>query len=218
MSLRHALISGFLIAITAFIGLYIFVCLLMTVGAYILYFAMDNWRNRGFWMRVLIIVMFVAIFGVLRVFPMLVNVDDLDGILDKTSGKEQENDLLQFFINYENPIYNRLITNRVTSALIRLPDPGRWNTSYLGYIPLILICLGLFNRRHRRQMIPWLLLLIPFLLLRLGSVPTINGHAFEHILLPKHYLDQIIPVVFKAFMRRIIFKSAPYFHLRYCHV
>lgn len=199
MRLRHTLMSALLIGVTAFIGLYVFVCLLMTVGAYIFYFAMANWRKRGYWRRVAIVLAFAATFGVLRVYPMLTDVEDLGGVLDKTSGKEQENDLLQFFINYENPFYNRLITNRVTSALVKLPDPGRWNTSYLGYVPLLLIGLGLLSRRRRRDMLPWLALLIPFLLLRLGSALTINGRVFENVLLPKHYLDQMVPVVFEAF-------------------
>ena len=62
---------------------------------------------------------------------MFSDTSDLEGILDKTSGQETENDQLQFFINYENPFFNRLITNRITSSIVLLPDPGRWNTSYL---------------------------------------------------------------------------------------
>ena len=141
----------------------------------------------------------VGFSGLVRTYPMLSEKTDLDGILDKTSGRETENDLLQFFINYENPIFNRLITNRVTSSIVQLPDPGRWNTSYLGYIPLLLIGWGITRKRYRRRMAPWLLLMAPFFLLRLGSVLTINGQEIITVVLPKYALDRIVPIVFEAF-------------------
>ena len=196
---RFIAISGILIGATVYIGLYIFVCLLLTVSAYFLYFAISQWKDRRFWLMVAAMIAVAGFSGLMRAYPMLSDVTDLDGILDKTSGRETENDLLQFFINYENPFFNRLITNRVTSSIVLLPDPGRWNTSYLGYIPLFLIGLGLIRKIHRRCMFPWLLLLIPFFLLRLGSVLTINGKVFNSVVLPKYTLDRLVPVVFEAF-------------------
>ena len=196
---RFVLVSSLLIGLTAFISLYIFVCLLLTASAFILYFAISHWKERIFWLNVLLTAAIIATIGVIRVYPMLTNANDMAGVLEKTSGQEKETDLLQFFINYENPVFNRLITNRVTSLIVKLPDPGRWNTSYLGYIPLILIGLGFWRKRYRPCMIPWLILLVFFLLLRLGSMLTINGHVFQGTLLPKYYLDQIVPIVFEAF-------------------
>lgn len=191
--------SGILVGATAFISLYMFVCLLLTVSAYFVYFAISQWQDRRFWLMVAAMIAVAGFSGLLRTFPMLSDETDLGGILDKTSGRETENDLLQFFINYENPFFNRLITNRITSSIVLLPDPGRWNTSYLGYIPLLLIGLGLIRKIHRRRMFPWLLLLIPFFLLRLGSVLTINGQVFDSVVLPKYALDRLVPVVFEAF-------------------
>lgn len=191
--------SGILVGATAFISLYIFICLLLTVGAYFAYFATSQWKLRRFWLMVAAMIAVAGSSGLLRAYPMLSDAGDLDGILDKTSGQETENDLLQFFINYENPFFNRLITNRVTSSIVLLPDPGRWNTSYLGYIPLLLIGLGLIRKNYRRRMFPWLLLMTPFLLLRLGSVLTINGHAMSAVVLPKYFLDRLVPIVFEAF-------------------
>ncbi len=199
MRWRFIALSGLLVGATAFIGPYIFVCLLLTVGAYFVYFATRRWKDRRFWLMVIALIVFVGFSGLLRALPMLSDETDLGGILDKTSGRETENDLLQFFINYENPFFNRLITNRITSSIVLLPDPGRWNTSYLGYIPLLLIGLGLIRKIHRRRMFPWLLLLIPFFLLRLGSVLTINGQVFDSVVLPKYALDRLVPVVFEAF-------------------
>ena len=199
MRWRFIVMSGILVGATAFIGLYIFACLLLTVGAYLLYFAFSRWQERRFWLMVAAMITIAGCSGLARTFPMLSDEADMDGILDKTSGRETENDLLQFFINYENPFFNRLITNRVTSSIVQLPDPGRWNTSYLGYIPLLLTGLGLIRKKFRRRMFPWLLLLLPFLLLRLGSVLTINGQVFDSVVLPKHALDRLVPVVFEAF-------------------
>ncbi len=192
-------LSGIIIGFTAFVGLYIFICLLLTVGAYIIYFAACRWQDLRFWLMAAAMLTFVGICGLARTFPFLADETDLGGILDKTEGLETENDLLQFFINYENPLFNRLITNRFTSSFVLLPDPGRWNTSYLGYIPLLLITLGLIRKKYRRRMMPWLLLLLPFLLLRLGSFLTINGHVFNSIVLPKFTLNRLVPVVFDAF-------------------
>lgn len=199
MRWRFIAMSGILIGVTAFISLYIFVCLLLTISAYFIYFAISQWKDRRFWLMVTAIIAVAGFSGLARTFPMLSDDTDLDGILDKTGGRETENDLLQFFINYENPVFNRLITNRVTSSIVLLPDPGRWNTSYLGYIPLFLIGLGLIRKNYRRRMFPWLLLLIPFFLLRLGSVLTVNGQVLHSVILPKYALDRLVPVVFEAF-------------------
>lgn len=199
MRWRFIAMSGILVGATVFIGLYIFVCLLLTVSAYFVYFAVSKWKVRRFWLMVAVMIAVAGLSGLARSFPMLRDETDLEGILDKTSGRETENDLLQFFINYENPVFNRLITNRVTSSIVLLPDPGRWNTSYLGYIPLLLIALGLIRKNYRRRMFPWLLLLLPFFLLRLGSVLTINGQVFDSVILPKYVLDRLVPVVFEAF-------------------
>ncbi|MDE2820889.1 MAG: hypothetical protein OXI40_14245 [Chloroflexota bacterium] len=197
--LRFIAISGFLVGATAFIGWYIFVCLLLTVAGYILYFAVLRWKDRRFWLLAAMLITIVGCIGFVRAYPLLTDSDDLGGILDKTGGRETENDLLQFFINYENPFFNRLITNRVTSSIVLLPDPGRWNTSYLGYVPLLLIGLGLIRKNYRRRMMPWLLLLMPFFLLRLGSVLTINGQVIDSVVLPKYALDRLVPVIFEAF-------------------
>ena len=194
-----ALISGLLVGATAFIGLYIFVCLVLTVCGYVLYFALTNGRDKRFWLSIAVVVVVIGIAGAVRVYPMLTDDRALDSILKKSGVLEHENDLLQNFINYENPLYNRLITNRVTSAFVKLPDPGRWNTSYLGYVPLLLIGIGVVDHRHRKRMLPWAILMACFLLLRLGSILTINGHEIAGFLLPKHYLDELIPVVFEAF-------------------
>jgi len=192
-------ISGILIGSAAFIGLYILVCLLLTAGMYILYFAISRWRNPDFWLRIALLFFIIGTISIVRIYPMLDDSQALENILNKRGGQEQENDLLQYFINYENPIVNRLITNRITTAIIQFANPGRWNSSYLGYVPLVLIGLGIFRKSYRHKMLPWLMLILPFLILRLGSVLKINSQEFPNILLPKHYLDEIFPAIFEGF-------------------
>ena len=199
MRWRHAIVSGILLGVTAFIGMYTFVCILLSLGLYILYFARSHWRDRAYWLRIVLLLAVAAGISIWRIYPMIEESSALDAALDKSSEREQGNDLLQYFINYENPIYNRLLTNRITSAIVTLPTPGPWSTSYLGYIPLLLIGIGLIRYSFRRKMGPWIALILPFLLLRLGSVLTINTVEVSALLLPKHYLDDLIPTVFKAF-------------------
>ena len=198
-SWRHALSSGVLIGVTAFIGMYTFVCILISLGLYVLYFAFSRWRNPRFWLRILLLLAVAGSISFVRVSPMLANASALESALGKAGQREQGNDLLQYFVNYENPIYNRLITNRVTSSLVSLPNPDPWNSSYLGYVPLVLIALGILRGTNRRVMWPWIGLIMPFLILRLGSVLTINGLQISTIVLPKNYLDEILPAVFESF-------------------
>jgi len=113
--------------------------------------------------------------------------------LEKWQGKNFGGDLYEYFVNARHPALEPVFRN-----MFQLDDssPILYNTSYLGYTTLILTAIGLARRRYRRKMIPWLLLLFPFLLLRLGSVLTINGEQFPEILLPKRILDEIAPGVF----------------------
>ena len=200
-------ISGVLIGLTAFIGLYIYVVTLLTLGLYILYFARSRWKNSNFWLRITLLFVIIGSISIFRVYPMIADSRALEDTLNKSQGREYENDLLQYFINYEHPIVNHLITNQTVAGTAQLADPSwRGNTSYLGYVPLFLIGFGIFSAIHRRKMLPWLLLILPFLTLRLGSVLKINTQEFPGILLPKHYLDEIIPVIFEGFYTLDLFQ------------
>ena len=196
-------ISGALTGLTAFIGMYTYVCILLALSLYILYFAQSRWRNPHFWMRIALLFFVIGAISIVRIYPMTADSQGLDDALSKEGGRERENDLLQYFINYEHPAVSELIT----TGIVQLTDPdSRWNTSYLGYIPLLLIGLGIFRTVYRRKMLPWLLLILPFLILRLGSVLTIN-YQQTSILLPKHYLDKAFPPIFEAFHVPALFQA-----------
>ena len=69
----------------------------------------------------------------------------------------------------------------------------------LGYLPLALIIIGFTCSDCRRKMLPWLALALPFLLLRLGSVLQVDGQQFNHIVLPKSFLADLLPPLFSPF-------------------
>ena len=195
-------ISGALTGLTAFIGMYTYVCILLALGLYILYFARSRWKNPRFWMRVALLFFVIGAISIVRIYPMIADSQGLEDALNKNDGRERGNDLLQYFINYKHPIVSELIA---TDSIL-FYQSHRGYTSYLGYVPLLLIGFGLWRGHCRRQMLPWLMLIAPFLLLRLGSVLTINDLQ-TGILLPKHYLDKAFPAVFEAFHAPDLFQA-----------
>ena len=193
---KFIIVSGVLIGFTAFIGLYTLVCLLITVSLYILLFARTKWRHLSFWGKVLVLVLIVAAIGAIRVYPMLVDAESPSSALAKNQDRELGKDLLGYFVNYEHPVTGPLLMSLFGSENI---ERGWRQTVYLGYIPILLIALGLAKARFRRRILPWLLLSLIFLLLRLGTTLSINDVEFETIRLPKFYLAQAIPQVFQPF-------------------
>ncbi|MDE2949887.1 MAG: hypothetical protein OXT68_03895 [Chloroflexota bacterium] len=188
-----AALSGFLAGATAFVGIYTYVCLLIALGLYILYFALMRWRQRAFWMTALLALAMAGFIGLARVYPMLADSPALEQALGKGGGEELNTDLVHFFVNYDHPVMTP-----VFRQLFGLETDTRWSSSYLGYLPLALIVIGLLRQTYRRKMLFWLYLMIPFLALRLGSRLTINDQEFSDILLPKHFLDELLPSVFEA--------------------
>ena len=193
-------ISGALIGMTAFIGPYIYVITLLTLGLYILYFARSRWKNPNFWLRITLLFVIIGSISIFRVYPMIADSGALEDALNKSHRQERGNDLLQYFINHEHPIVNHRIANQTATSAVQLAYLSwQWGHSYLGYVPLLLIGFGIFSAIHRRKMLPWLLLILPFFTLRLGSVLKINNQEFPGILLPKHYLNEMIPAIFEGF-------------------
>ena len=193
-------ISGALIGMTAFIGPYIYVITVLTLGLYILYFARSRWKNPNFWLRITLLFVIIGSISIFRVYPMIADSGALEDALNKSHRQERGNDLLQYFINHEHPIVNHRIANQTATSAVQLAYLSwQWGHSYLGYVPLLLIGFGIFSAIHRRKMLPWLLLILPFFTLRLGSVLKINNQEFPGILLPKHYLNEMIPAIFEGF-------------------
>lgn len=188
-----AVMAGVLTGITVVIGIYTYICLVLALGFYILYFASSYWRQPGFWGRVVLVLAFAGLFGLLRAYPMIQDGSGLASALAKQDGREYNTDLIYYFFNLNHPV-----TTPFFRQLLGLELSARWNTSFLGYVPILLTAYGIYRSRYRRKMLFWLYLMIPFLVLRLGSFLTVNGQEFSDILLPKELLDRLLPTVFNA--------------------
>ena len=191
---RWMVLAGLLTGFTAFTGLYIFVCLLITVGVYTIYRLPALWRTRAFWVSMLLLLAVAGSISSLRVYPMLRESAQLEEALNKGGGREHGSDLLDSFVHREN-----VISEHVFANLLRRPVPPVREDGYLGYVTLFLAAIGLFMSKPRRGALFWFALFLIFLLLKLGPALTVNGHTYTDILLPKHYLNILFPTVFKAF-------------------
>lgn len=187
-----AVLTGF----TAYIGLYIFVCLCLAVFMYLLYFTIEKWRDAKFLLAIVVFALIVGGALLPRLYTIYHNRHEYDQSLEKWRGTNRGGDLYEYLVNARHPVLEpiqRQLFQLDKSSLVLL------NTSYLGYSVLLLIAFGFARGTYRRKMIPWFILMLPFLLLRLGSVLTIKGREFPEILMPKGILDELAPSVFQAF-------------------
>ncbi len=187
--------AGILAGLTSIMNIYAFVCLLMTLALGVCVIAITRFRERIFWKAVVMLAIAIAVSSAWRIVPMLADTQSLDAAL-AWAGPERNKDLISSLVNHRNPIFGPVL-----HSMLQI-DEGRStsDTSYLGYLPLLLIGIGLGNKFTRRKMLPWLGLGAVFLVLRLGSSLHINGIAYPNILLPKHFLNQLLPSVFQAFV------------------
>ncbi len=189
------LLAGLFAGATAFVGMYTLVCLLIILTLYILGFALNRWRTPRYWLSIALLLSVIAAFVFLRVYPMISDPAGLSGALAKNEGFEVGTDLMWYFVNYKHPVLTPLF-----HQLYPIVDKPGWDRIvYLGYIPLALLALALWKRKTRRLALPWLAVALIFLILRLGSTLTLNSTNYENVFLPKYYLSQAIPAVFKPF-------------------
>ena len=193
--LKLLLIAGALVGATAFIGMYTLVCLLIMLLAYLLYFAFRRWKEGLFWAHVVVMLLVIGGFLFLRFYPMLADPQGISGALAKNAGREAGKDLMGYFVNYHHPF------TQILGGIVPIKDINRgWaNVVFLGYIPMLLAAMAFIRNGKRRHLLPWLLLALVFLILRLGSYLTINDIDYPNLVLPKHYLTQALPHLFKPF-------------------
>ncbi|MDE2776262.1 MAG: hypothetical protein OXI77_10010 [Chloroflexota bacterium] len=191
---RLIVAAGLLTGLTSTITLYSFSCLLIMLAAGIFALAVSRWRDRRYWANIALLALTIALSSVWVIYPMMADAQSLDSALG-WHGKELRNDLISSFINHNNPVLGPALEYFFqTPADIQLST-----TSYIGFVPGLLACFGIFSRASRRQALPWLALAAVFFVLRLGSTLHVNGAVYSEILLPKHYLDKILPSIFEAF-------------------
>ena len=194
------LASGVMLGITAFIGMYIFVCLLLTLGFFIIFFTYRAWLNPRFLIGIALMLSVAATISLARVYPMIRDTSKFDDALEKNLGQEFGKDPISYFVTGGHPLLTPVFVEVYDmNARGELNFRDQHNTSYLGYLPMLLIVLGFCSAKHRRKMYPWLLLLLPFLILRLGSTLLINGVEYPDFVLPLHFLKAALPFIFQPF-------------------
>ncbi|MCY3833875.1 MAG: glycosyltransferase family 39 protein [Chloroflexi bacterium] len=193
-------LAGFFIASSLFIGMYIYVCLVITTALFLLFYAARLWSSPAFWRRVFLLALIVGIVSLARVYPLIENSASFTDALDKPGGDEWNTDLVASFVNWSHPLAPTPSEDEARQARQYLDS-----SVYLGYLPLVLIGAGLLRGADRRVMAPWLLLLLVFFVLRLGSVLQVGGQRYDWFILPKHFLDQLLPTIFKPFWDTSLF-------------
>ena len=191
---RWIVLAGILIGITAFTGMYIFVCLVISVGIFALFQLPKFWRARGFWASFVLLLAIAGSISAIRIYPMLREDAGLDEALYKGGGREYGSDLLDHFVHREN-----VITEQVFSSVLSQPVPPLREDGYLGYVVLILATIGLLKAKPRSTTLFWFVLFLTFFVLKLGPALVVNGRIYADIILPKYHLNILFPAVFKAF-------------------
>ena len=186
--------AGLIVGLTSTVPPYSFACLMMTLAAVVIVFAVRRWRDLRFWRDIGLLALFTVMSSASSIYPMMADSEGLEEALE-FHAREQTYDLVSAFVNHENPLFGPPL-----NALLDTPADAKISfSSYIGMVPLALVCIGLFSRSTRWAMLPWLILAAGFFVLRLGSTLGINGVVYPDILLPKYYLNEIFPSVFKAF-------------------
>ncbi len=194
-------LAGLLTGLTSTIILYVYVCLLFTLGFIVIALAIARWRDNRFWLNVMLLMAIIALSSYWRVYPLLASSESLASAANWHGHEEIHTDVISYFINHNNPFFDRLFSS-ISSDVARNKLSS---TSYLGYLPLLLISVGMLTTFARRKMAPWAFICAFFLILRLGSHLVVNGAVFDYILLPKYYLNQLLPAVFNSFWEADLF-------------
>ena len=185
---RFAALAGLCAGITAFIGIYTFLFLLITVAIYAIHLAIARWRQPRFWLRLLLLLAICASIAQLRIYPMIMDAQALEEGLGHHYLKRTNRDLLDYFVLPANPFSGGFFQSIFNIALAEAHKLG-----YLGYINIFFILRAIRHKPLRRRLAPWLLLFGIFALMRLGTHLVVNGHAYTDVVLPEGILKVLLP-------------------------
>lgn len=203
---RLVIAGGIIAGLTSESTMYTFVSSVLALALFIGGLAVPRRRDPAFWRRVMLLLTALTLACAWRVVPMLFEAEQISRVSGYTDLRV---DLISFFVNEKNPVLGP-----VAQEILQIPEkPKTSDFIYIGLAPIALICFGLFNKRKRRQMAPWLGLLLVFMVLSLGSTLSVNGIEYEDIKLPKHFLNQLLSPVFAAFYRPDIFMASAWLPL-----
>ena len=201
---RWAALAGVCAGVTAFVGLYIFVFVLISLGVYALYLAMTprdapplpnkagrRWRERGFWLRLALAAAVCAPIALTRLHPMLADLSNYRFATDSYLSNRKSQDLMRSFVLPDNPV-----TGDFLSSLLNVAPDLNHGAGYLGYVSLFLLIIALVKTRTRWRLAPWLALFLFFAALKSGDYLSFNTVGYAGIALPLHSLRDWLPAVF----------------------
>ena len=197
-SWRFAALAGLCAGITAFIGIYVFAFILLTVCFIALYKSLSLWKQGAFWRHLLIFILVCGATSLLRFYPMLLDSAHLEIARARYQGKSRSNELLEHFVLVNNPFTGKLFGKPLDprddyeNSAVR----KEYKEAYLGYINLVLIACAFFCQPRRGRLLPWLAILLFFAIMRLGAYLTFNGIHYEEIILPERFLRDQFPALF----------------------
>ena len=193
-----AALAGLCAGATAFINVYAFIFILMTVGIFGFYWSLSHWKQPAFWRGCLLFIIVTASISAFRFGPMLIHgpvfKEGLESFLNRNYGFE----VLQCCALTGNPVtgdlFRKVFTKPLHSSNVTMGV--RYNSAYLGYINLFLALYAMLHKPWRKRLTPWLATLVCFTVLRLGHFLVINGVQYPDILLPQHFLRLWFPTSF----------------------
>ena len=145
--------AGLMVGLTSTVSPYSFACLMLTLAAVVIVFAVRRWRDLRFWRDIGLLALFTVMSSASSIYPMMADSEGLEEALE-FHAREQKYDLVSAFVNHENPLFGPPL-----NALLDTPADAKISfSSYIGMVPLALVCIGLFSGSTRRAMLPWLML------------------------------------------------------------
>ena len=193
-----AALAGLCAGLTAFIGIYNFVFILMSVGIIAVFLACSRWKLLSYWRGLLLFIIVCVTISSFRFYPMIVDASVLKEGLETHLHKARSNDVFDCCVFTANPFTQILFRELFPISPDSTIDSLRFGRSfaYLGYINLFFLFCALLYKPLWRRLAPWLATLACFAILRLGHFLTINGLEYRNILLPEYYLSQWFPAIF----------------------
>ena len=200
--------AGFTLGFTAYCGMYILVCTALTAAVFVLCYTASKWRERQLWAGLALLGMVALIVSAGRVLPIVSDSGALGRAIERQLEpleSDEGRDVTGFVVSQRHPLLTPLFGAIAGLELNELAPHrrvyihGQLLRATVGIMTLLLAGFGLLRKSSRRRMLPWLLIAAAFMILRLGPVLQVNGEVYRDILLPKHYLDQLLPIFFASF-------------------
>jgi len=189
--------AGLFAGLSSWIIMYVYICILITLGLFTCALALSKWKEKRFWIQIGLLIASVFAFSILRIYPLMADSQAQAQAAAWYGNREPSMDIMSFFINLHHPIFGP-----AALSIFQTPVDARLSPSvFLGYLPLGLIGFGFCRSSNRRSMASWAALGVVFFVLQLGSFLYVNGTLFGAFPLPKYFLDRLFPSVFRSFFQ-----------------